>query len=127
MGATSNHRFMSRFWRCCAAMQSPLDYVTQMFADQLVHEWDILIGSSQQIDMDEELVLAATPIFEELLYRERDTAQNLDTLRGSEHLPPASHAIRVRLAWHLMTRASAGFRIVAAAQHLAVPTGPPAP
>lgn len=36
--------------------------------------------------------------------------QNLRALRGSEHLPPASHAINVRLAWHLMTRASHGFR-----------------
>lgn len=36
--------------------------------------------------------------------------QNLQALRGTEHLPPASHAIRVRLAWHLMARASEGFR-----------------
>ena len=27
--------------------------------------------------------------------------QNLESLRGTEHMPPASHAIKVRLGWHL--------------------------
>jgi membrane protein len=36
--------------------------------------------------------------------------QNLESLRGTEHMPPASHAIKVRLGWHLLNRASDAFR-----------------
>ncbi len=36
--------------------------------------------------------------------------QNLESLRGTEHLPPATHAIRVRLGWHLVIKASDNFR-----------------
>jgi hypothetical protein len=36
--------------------------------------------------------------------------QNLDTLRGTEELPPPTPSVRRRLAWHLVQRASEGFR-----------------
>ena len=44
-----------------------LGYITQLFGDQLVHGWDIAKGSNQQIELDEELVAAATPVFEEMV------------------------------------------------------------
>ena len=36
--------------------------------------------------------------------------QNLESLRGTEHLPPASQPIKIRLAWQLVHKASESFR-----------------
>ena len=42
-----------------------LDYVTQVFMDQFVHSWDVMMGSGQSVAFDDELVTAAIPIAQE--------------------------------------------------------------
>lgn len=42
-----------------------IDYVTQMFMDQLVRNGDIMKGSGQSVAFDDELVAAAIPVAEE--------------------------------------------------------------
>ena len=46
---------------------SGYDYLSQMFMDQLVHSWDIAKGSGQNAVFDDALVVAATPIAEEMV------------------------------------------------------------
>ena len=54
-------------YRFSFGTQTGLDYITGIFADMLVHGWDIAKGAKQPITMDEELILAATPLFEEVV------------------------------------------------------------
>jgi uncharacterized protein (TIGR03086 family) len=44
-----------------------LDYVTQIFMDELVHSWDVMKGSGQSVAFDDELVTAGISIAQEVV------------------------------------------------------------
>jgi uncharacterized protein (TIGR03086 family) len=46
---------------------SGYDYASQLFMDQLVHSWDVLMGSRQQVVLDEGLLVAAIPVAQEMV------------------------------------------------------------
>lgn len=46
---------------------SGYDYLTQLFMDQLVHGWDIMRGSCQDVALDDELAAAAIPVAQEMV------------------------------------------------------------
>ncbi|MDA1036408.1 MAG: TIGR03086 family metal-binding protein [Chloroflexi bacterium] len=58
---------MESTYRFSFAEMAGRGYVTQLFADQFVHAWDIAKGSNQPFDADEELIGASTPVFEEMV------------------------------------------------------------
>jgi uncharacterized protein (TIGR03086 family) len=43
------------------------DYTAQLFMDQLVHGWDIMKGSGQQIQLDDDLASQAIPVAQEMV------------------------------------------------------------
>ncbi len=46
---------------------SGYDYASQLFMDQLVHSRDVLMGSRQQVVLDEGLLVAAIPVAQEMV------------------------------------------------------------